>query len=92
MAQDLYVTLKGVNGKSRSIRAAAFGEIPYPDQRYYSEFTKSAMRTVRIPLASYTIAVINTDPVDLKHVVSVSFDFGMKSMGEIEVDSVEFSN
>src|SRR5262249_19822079 len=29
--QDLYATLKSGNGKSRSIRAAAFDEIPYPD-------------------------------------------------------------
>jgi hypothetical protein len=92
LPQDLYVTLKSVNGKSRSIRAAAFGQIPYPDQRFYSEFTKSAMTTVRIPLTSYTIAVINTVPVDLKHVSTVTFDFGVKSAGEIEVDSVEFGN
>src|SRR5262249_1286074 len=58
--QDLYVTLTSTNGHKRSIRAAAFDEIPYPDQRFYSSFTKSAMRTVRIPLSSYEIAVINT--------------------------------
>ena len=92
MTKDLYVTLKSGNGKSRSIRAAAFDEIPYPDQRFYSQFTKSAMRTVRIPLSSYQIAVINTDPVDLTDVVSVEFDFGVNSAGEIEVDSVEFSD
>lgn len=92
LTQDLYVTLKSANGKSRSIRAAAFDEIPYPDQRFYSQFTKSAMRTVRIPLSSYTIAVIFTDPVDLKHVASITFDFGLIPTGEIEVDSIEFSN
>jgi hypothetical protein len=92
MAKDLYVTLKSGNGKSRSIRAAAFDEIPYPDQRFYAQFTKSAMRTVRIPLSSYQIAVINTDPVDLTDVVSVEFDFGLNAAGEIEVDSVEFSD
>jgi hypothetical protein len=92
LTQDLYVTLKSQNGKSRSIRAAAFDEIPYPDQRFYSQFTKSAMRTVRLPLSSYTIAVINTDQVDLKHVVGITFDFGLRATGEIEVDSIEFSN
>jgi hypothetical protein len=92
MPQDFYVTLKSSNGNARSIRAAAFDEIPYPDQRFYSMFTKSAMRTVRIPLASYTIAVINTVPVDLKHVVSVSVDFAARIAGEIEVDSLEFSS
>jgi hypothetical protein len=92
MAQDLYVTLKSGNGNSRSIRAAAFDEIPYPDQRFYPQFTKSAMRTVRIPLTSYTIAVINTVPVDLTDVVSVTVDFAAKSTGEVEVDSIEFSS
>ncbi len=92
MIQDLYVTLKGGNGKSRSIRAAAFDEIPYPDQRFFPKFTKSAMRTVRIPLASYKISVIFTDPVDLTDVVSITFDFGVKASGEIEVDNVAFSN
>jgi hypothetical protein len=92
LTKDFYVTLKGGNGKSRSIRAAAFDEIPYPDQRFFPQFTKSAMRTVRIPLSSYKIAVINTDPVDLADVVSLTFDFGQNSAGEIEVDSVEFSN
>jgi hypothetical protein len=92
MAQDLYVTLKSSNGNARSIRAAAFDEIPYPDQRFYQNYTKSAMRTVRIPLTSYTIAVINTVPVDLKHVVSVSVDFAARITGEIEVDSLEFSS
>lgn len=90
--QDLYVTLKSGNGKSRSIRAAAFDEIPYPDQRFFPQFTKSAMRTVRIPLSSYKIAVIFTDPVDLTNLVSISFDFGLRNAGEIEVDSIEFSN
>ena len=92
LLQDAYITLQSGNGSSRSIRAAAFGEIPYPDQRYFTEYTKSAMRTVRIPLSSYTIAVINTVPVDLTDVVSVSVDFGVKPTGEIEVDSLEFSN
>ena len=92
MSQDLYVTLKSGNGNARSIRAAAFDEIPYPHQRFYTQFTKSAMRTVRIPLTSYTIAVINTVPVDLTDVVSVTVDFGVKANGEVEVDSVEFTS
>ena len=57
-----------------------------------SSCTKSAMRTVRIPLTSYTIAVINTVPVDLTDVVSVTVDFGVKANGEVEVDSVEFTS
>lgn len=91
-SQDLYVTLKSGNGNSRSIRAAAFDEIPYPDQREKPQFTKSAMRTVRIPLSSYTIQVIYTVPVDLSDVVSVEIDFLARAMGEIEIDSVEFSS
>lgn len=91
MSQDLYVTLKSGNGNSRSVRAAAFDEIPFPHQRFYPQFTKSAMRSVRIPLTSYTIAVINTVPVDLTDVVSVSVDFAARATGEIEVDSIEFS-
>jgi hypothetical protein len=92
LSQDLYVTLKSGNGNARSIRAAAFDEIPYPFQRFHPEFTKSAMRTVRIPLTSYTIAVINTVPVDLTNIVSVTVDFSARTMGEVEVDSIEFSS
>lgn len=53
-AQNLYITLKDIHGKTRSIRVDKFGEIPPPDDRDYSQYTKSAMCTIRIPLHVYT--------------------------------------
>jgi hypothetical protein len=90
-AQDLYVTLQDKSGKARSLRVGKFAEIPEPQTREKNQYTKSAMRTVRIPLHVFTIEVLGTDRVDLKSVDSVSFAFDALATGEIEIDSVEFS-
>jgi hypothetical protein len=89
--QDLRLTLTDGGGKSRAIRISKFTTIPYPEVRGVANYTKSAMQTVRIPLASYTIKCLNIDPVDLTDVVSVALQFDEKPTGEIEIDSVEFT-
>jgi len=91
-AQDLYVTLTDAAAQSRSIRASKFAEIPRPHQRDFDQFTKSAMRTVRIPLHAWTIKVAGAVAVDLASVARLTFDFGINASGEIEIDDVEFTN
>lgn len=90
--QDLYLTLKDAANQSRSIRVDAFGKIPPQQQRGVSQFTVSALSTIRIPLHVYQTEVINTQKVNLTQIVSIAFDFKAKAKGEVEIDSLEFSN
>ena len=89
--QDLYIKLTDATGKSRSIKISKFATIPYPYVRGYNHLTKSALKTVRIPLSAFEIQVVDTDIVDLKQVVSITFEFKPKPIGEIEIDDIEFS-
>lgn len=91
-SQDLYLTLKDAGNKKRSIRVDAFGEIPPQQERGKSQFTVTALSTIRIPLHVYQTEVINTDKVDITQIESISFDFMAKMKGEVEIDSVEFTN
>jgi hypothetical protein len=91
-AQDLRVTLTDGGGTSRAIRVSKLAEIPYPDVRGYNVYTKSAMRTVRIPMRSYTIRCLGVPEVDITNVVSITFEFAEKATGEIEIDSLQFTN
>jgi hypothetical protein len=91
-AQDLRVTLTDGGGHARAIRVSKLATIPYPDVRGYDYYTKSAMRTVRIPLRAFTIKCLNIDAVDLANVVSVAFDLSEKPTGEIAIDSVQFTS
>ena len=59
--------------------------------RGYADLIKSALKTVRIPLVSYTIANLGAQDVDLTNIQSVSFEFDANSTGEIEIDDLEFS-
>jgi hypothetical protein len=90
--QDLRLTLSDGAGKARAIRISKLTDIPYPDVRGYNSLTKSAMRTIRVPLSVYTIKCLGVDAVDLTDIVSLAFEFDEKPMGEIEVDSVQFTN
>ena len=91
-AQDLRLTLTDGGGHSRAIRISKLTEIPYPYVRGFSIYVKSAMCTVRIPLAAYHIHCFNVDQVDLTNVTTLSFQFAEKVTGEIEIDSVQFTN
>jgi hypothetical protein len=50
------------------------------------------MCTVRIPLSAYHIHCLNVDQVDLTDITTLSFQFAEKPTGEVEIDSVQFSN
>lgn len=91
-AQDLYLTLKDGGGNERSIKVSRLGEIPPPHPRHYPQYTKSAMNTVRVPLSCFTIKVAGAAEVNLSDVEDLSFDFGVVTAGEVEIDSVEFTN
>jgi hypothetical protein len=90
--QDLYLTLTDTTNKSRSIRVDALSDIPAQQKRAVNQFTISAMTTVRIPLHVFQTEVINTQKVDLTQIKSVAFDFKANNSGEVEIDSLEFTN
>jgi hypothetical protein len=90
-ARDLFVRLTDTNGKSRAIRVSVFTDIPYPYVRGYSALIKSAMKTASIPLASFHIANLGAQDVDLTTIKSVSFEFDADATGEIEIDDIEFT-
>ena len=90
--QDLYLTLTDAGNKSRSIRVDAFGDIPPQQKRALNQYTVTALATIRIPLHVFQTEVINTSKVDLTQIKTVAFDFKAKNSGEIEIDSLEFTN
>ena len=90
--QDFFVRLKDGTGKSRALRASVFASIPYPYVRGEADLIKSALKSVRMPLASFTIANLGADDVDLTDVASISFEFDAGSSGEIEIDDLEFGD
>jgi hypothetical protein len=51
-AQNFFVRLSDLHGKSRAILVSTFTDIPYPYVRGFDDLVKSAMKSVRIPLAS----------------------------------------
>ncbi|MGH7023351.1 MAG: alpha/beta hydrolase family protein [Caulobacteraceae bacterium] len=88
---DLFVRLTDGSGRSRAINAGIFTDIPYPYVRGYADLIKSAMKSVRMPLASWAIANLGAQDVDLADVRSVGFEFSIDLTGEIEIDDIEFS-
>jgi hypothetical protein len=92
LSQDLYLTLTDSTNKSRSIRVDAFGNIPPQQKRTVNQFTVSALTTIRIPLHVFHTEVINTQKVDLTQIQSIAFHFLASNSGEIEIDSLEFTN
>jgi hypothetical protein len=88
---DLFVRLTDGSGRSRAISAGIFTDIPYPYVRGYADLIKSAMKSVRMPLASWAIANLGAQDVDLTDVRSVGFEFSIDATGEIEIDDIEFS-
>src|SRR6266853_158354 len=91
-AQDLRLTLTDGGGNSRAIRISKIAEIPYPSVRGFDFLTKSAMCTIRIPLAAYTIHCYNVPQVDITNITTLQFEFAEKPTGEIEIDSIQFTN
>jgi hypothetical protein len=91
LPQDFYVQVKDSDGdNSPWIMVSHFSSLPYP---YVAESTtgtngpKSILRTVRIPLAAFTV---NSSQVDLSKLHTVSFRFSRTVIGEIALDDVSF--
>lgn len=91
-AQNLRVVLRDGVGNERAVRVGAFSEVPYPDVRADNTYTKSALRTVRIPLVSYTIVCAGQPKVDLTNVVALALLFSDTPSGEVEIDEIEFTS
>lgn len=90
-SQNLRVALKDSTPNERAVRLSGFAEIPYPHTRNNANLIKSAMRTMRIPLKSYTIVCAGIPQVNLSDVVTLSFRFSEKAQGEIAIDDIEFT-
>ena len=90
--QDFLVRLTDAAGRSRAIQASLFASVPYPYVRGYDNLVKSAMKSVRIPLASFTIANLGAQDVDLTQVVAISLEFSATAQGDIDVGDLEFGN
>ena len=88
-AQECYVRLTDGAGNSRAIRSGAFMTIPYPYERGVTSLIKSALKTVRIPLASYVVANAGAQIVDLTDITSIAFGFTSRPTGEIALDDIE---
>lgn len=91
-SQNLRVVLRDGASNERAVRVGAFSDVPYPDVRSSNDYTKSALLTVRIPLASYTIVCAGQPQVDLTDVVSLALLFSETPTGEVEVDEIEFTS
>lgn len=91
LPQDFYVQVKDSDGdNSPWIMVSHFSSLPYP---YVAESTtgtngpKSVLRTVRIPLAAFTV---NSSQVDLSKLQTISFKFSRTAIGEIALDDISF--
>jgi hypothetical protein len=82
-ARDFFVRVTDGGGKSRAIRCSSFTDIPYPYVRGEADLIKSALKSVRVPLASFTIANLGADDVDITNIASISFEFAAGDSGEI---------
>lgn len=100
LARDFRVRLSTTGGGlSRAVRAGYFGTIPAPYKPEYiapydtseGPNTKSAMRTVRIPLYAWNIKCLDVPRVDLSDVESVAFEFDYDPTGEVEIDDIAFT-
>jgi dienelactone hydrolase len=88
--QDFYVKLTDSNGNSSSILVSRFSSIPYPFIRGVNRLTKSALKTVRIPLMVYQSEKTDPRKLDMTNIASINFEFGARPTGEIEITDLEF--
>ena len=88
--QDFRVILTDEDGKSRYVKVSRFATLDPPFVRGHSNLIKSSLKTVRIPLSAFTEESGGLEEVDLKEIVSVSFDLRLNPTGEIEVTDIEF--
>jgi hypothetical protein len=93
--QDFRIRIFTSNGWSSYARVSDFARVPYPTYFYThpfpypaGDFTKTALRTVRIPLSAFGGANLNS-------VQTVFFYFGQAgypATGSVLLDSIEFAN
>ncbi len=100
LTRDFRVRLTTAGGgPSRAVRAGYFGAIPAPYKPEYAVTwdpnegpnTKSAMKTIRVPLYAWTIKCLSVPQVDLTNVESVTFEFDYDPTGELEIDDIAFT-
>jgi hypothetical protein len=84
-SQDLLVTLITSGGEA-TVRVGSITDLPFPHER--GGLTKAVLKTVRIPLASFS--AINP-AVRLDQVTAVRLNVGLTPQGAISVDDIEFS-
>lgn len=98
--QDFKVTLTDTAGAQASIRVSTVTTIPYPKQKQLTlrnslgvvlgtvDFTKSVLKTVRIPLASFTTA---NPALDLNVLQALRLEFSERPGGKLGFDDFEFT-
>lgn len=82
------VGLTDTAGVSAFIRGGPALTVPFPFKRG-AGLTKSALKTVRVPLTDFKQI---DDRLDLRHIAAVRFEFTESPTGEMAVDDIEFSN
>lgn len=87
--QDCTVTLVDAANETASIRAGTIALIPFPYKRTNAALTKSALKTIRIPLGAFTTANAN---LSLAAIRFIRFELGPAATGELAIDDIEFSN
>jgi dienelactone hydrolase len=90
LPQDFFVALTDQGGRSRKFPVSQFASLNYPYVRGLNNLTKSAMKTVRIPLSEYTRKLVGVHRVRLDELLSVGFELTADPTGEIEVTDIEF--
>jgi hypothetical protein len=88
--QDFKIVLTDEDGRSHHVNVSDYATLDYPFLRGYSNLVKSSLKTVRIPLKAFKSETHAGKVVDLKEVVSITFDLGVKPTGDIEVTDIEF--
>jgi dienelactone hydrolase len=88
--QDFFVKLTDQDGRSREFPVSQFASLSYPYVRGLNNLTKSALKTVRIPLSAYTRELAGVQPIELDELASVGFELAVDPTGEIEVTDIEF--
>lgn len=91
LPQDFSVRVTDSDGDScPRIRVSSYTSLPYPYEAEYTSGSggpKSVMRTVRIPLAAFTV---NSSQVNLDKLQTITFHFDRTAKGEIALDGIEF--
>jgi hypothetical protein len=87
---DFSIALKDADGNSAVLRVGTISVVPVPYNRVDdASLTKSALTTIRIPLAAFQ----GVNPLlKLDKLSSIVFQFAQTAKGEIAIDDLEFSN